>query len=112
MTEYPIFQQAADLDALDAVLCRMCETDAERVAVKRALGVDRQEARVTDAFTPEPPPAPEFRPQIDHLERAYAAVARYAAWVDSYPDNDPTSMRERERVLRLAQLDLQRLEGR
>ena len=25
---------------------------------------------------------------------------------------DPTSMRERERVLRLAQLDLQRLEGR
>lgn len=111
MTEYPIIQQAADLDALDAVLCRMCETDGERMAVKRALGVDRQESRVADAFTPEPPPVPEFRPQINHLERAHAAVARYTAWVDSYPDNDPTPLKERHRVLHLAHLDLERLEG-
>lgn len=108
----PVVRRAADLDALDTVLCRLCESGDEVSAVKRALGVDREEARIADAFTPEPPPVPEFRPQVDHLERAHAAVARYTAWVDAHPDDDATPLHERERVLRLARLDLQRFEAR
>lgn len=111
MSEHPIIARAADLDTLDAVLCRLCETDDEVASVKRVLGVEAQEQQVAAAFSPEPPSVPEFVPQIDHLERAHAAVARYAAWVDSHPDNDPTPLHERERVLRLARLDLQRLEA-
>ena len=106
-----IIQQAADLDTIDQVLCRMCHTDEEIAAVKRVLGIEVEENRVTDAFTPARPPVPEFRPRVNHLERAHAAVARYTTWVDSYPDDDPTPLLERERVLKNARLDLQRLEG-
>lgn len=107
----PIMERAADLDTMHAVLCRLCESDDEVAAVKRVLGVEAEEKRVMNAFTPEPPPIPEFKPQIDHLERAHAAIARYGAWVESYPDDDPTPLRVRERTLRLARLDLARLEA-
>ena len=107
----PIIERAADLDTLHDVLCRLCESDDEIAAVKRVLGVEAEEQRVTLAFSPEPPPIPEFKPQINHLERAHAAIARYTAWVDSYPDDDPTPLRVRERTLRLAHLDLARLEA-
>ena len=111
MSDHPIFGRVADLDTVDEVLCRMCDTPDEVAAVKRVLGVEVQEQQVANAFTPEPPPVPEFRPQINRLERAHAAVARYTAWVDSYPDDDPTPLTTRERTLRLAHLDLARLEG-
>lgn len=107
----PIVQRGYDLGTVEDVLERMCETDEERAAMKRVLGVEDQELQVVDAFTPERAPLPEFRPQIDHHARAVAAVARYTAWVDSCPDSDPTPLPERERVLRKAHMDLQRLEG-
>ena len=107
-----ITERADDLDIVHEVLCRLCESEDEIAAVKRVLGVEVQEKRVAQAFTPEPPPIPEFKPQINHLERAHAAVARYTAWVESYPDDDPTPLRERQRVLHLAHLDLERLEKR
>jgi len=108
----PLIERAADLDTMHTVLCRLCESEDEIAAVKRVLGVEAEEQRVMNAFTPEPPPPPEFKPQINHLERAHAAIARYTAWVDSYPDDDPTPLRERQRVLHLAHLDLERLESR
>ena len=107
----PVMERAADLDTMHTVLCRLGESDDEIAAVKRVLGVEAEEQRVTNAFTPEPPPLPEFKPQINHLERAHAAIARYTAWVESHPDDDPTPLRERQRVLHLAHLDLQRLEA-
>lgn len=105
----PVVQRAYDLGVVDEVLGRMCQTNSERAAMKRVLGVEDQERRVADAFTPDLPPPPEFRPQIDHYARATAAVARYTVWVHSHPDGDPTPLRERERALRSAQLDLRRL---
>lgn len=107
----PIIERAADLDTMHDVLCRLCESEDEIAAVKRVLGVEAEEQRVMNAFTPEPPPIPEFKPQVNHLERAHAAVARYTAWVESYPDDDPTPLTTRERTLRLAHLDLARLEA-
>lgn len=110
MSEFPIITQAADLGTVDVVLRRLCDTPDEVAAVKRVLGVEAEEQRVTLAFSPEPPPVPVFQPNVDHLAHARAAAARYSAWVDSHPDDDPTPLRERERTLRLARLDLKRLE--
>lgn len=107
---HPVVQRAYDLNTVDEVLGRLCETDDERAAIKRVLAVEEQEQRITDAFTPERPPRPAFRPQIDFVEHARRAVDRYTAWVDSYPDDDPTTLDKREHVLQLARLDLQRLE--
>lgn len=108
---HPVVQRAYDLNTVDEVLCRLCDTDNEVAAFKRVLGVQDQEVRAAEAFTPERPPRPAFRPQIDFVEHARRAVARYTAWVDSYPDGDPTPLPTRTRTLELARLDLQRLEG-
>lgn len=107
----PVVQRGYDLGTVEEVLGRVCQTDDERAALKRVLGVEDQERRVANAFTPDRPPLPEFRPQIDHHARAVAAVARYTAWVDSHPDEDPTPLPTRVRTLELARLDLHRLEG-
>lgn len=108
---HPVVQRAYDLNTVDEVLCRLCDNDNEVAAFKRVLGVQDQEVQVADAFTPERPMEPEFRPQVDHAAHARRAVDRYMAWVDSYPDDDPTTLAKREHVLQLARLDLQRLEG-
>ena len=107
----PVVQRAYDLGTVDEVLCRVCESDAERAAVKRVLGVEDQEARVAEAFSPPRPPLPEFQPQIDQFAVARDALARYTAWVDSHPDDDPTPLHARERALTLARKSVRRLEG-
>lgn len=107
----PIVQHGYDLGTLDEVLGRLCQTDAERAALKRVLGLEQQDRAAADAFTPERPPAPETSEQCDHLARTREAVARYEARVASYPDDDPTPLLERERVLDLARRNLRRLEG-
>lgn len=112
MSRRTVNERAADLDMVDGLLKRVCASDEETQAVKRVLGVDTEEHRVALAFSPEPPPVPEFVPQIDHLEHARGAVGRYEAWVDSYPDDDPVPLRERQRTLRLARQDLRRLEAK
>lgn len=105
----PIVQHCNDLAAVDALLGRMCQTDVERLAVKRVLGVDKLDRVAAEAFTPERPPVPDMRQAFDHVARTEETIARYQVWVDSYPDDDPTPLLERQRVLRRAQLDLQRL---
>lgn len=106
----PIVQLSNDLDKVEVVLGRVCESDAELAAVKRVLGVEDQEMRVAGAFSPSPQP-PAFQSQIDHLAVARDALARYQAWVDSHPDDDPTPLRARERALVLARNSVLRLEG-
>lgn len=107
--ERTIIEQAADLDTANEVLGRLCQTDEELSAVKRALGVDAQEARLTNAFSPELPPEPVFQPNIDHLTHARRTAERYAEWVESFPDDDPTPLDERTRILTLAEMDVRRL---
>lgn len=107
----PVVQHCYDLGMVEQVLLRTCETDDEVAAVKRVLGVDKQEALAAEAYTPERPPVPETRPAFDHLDRTRETIARYQARVDSYPDDDPTPLLERERVLDLAKRNLKRLEG-
>lgn len=107
----PIVDRARDVDLVEQVIDRICDPD-EAAAMRRVLGVQAEADRLTLAHSPEPPPVPVFRPQIDHLAHAHKAVARYTAWVDSHPDDDQTPLRTRERTLRLAKLDLARLERR
>lgn len=107
----PVVQHGYDLGALDEVLGRLCQTDAERAAIKRVLGVEQQDRTAADAFTPDRPPVPDPRDEVDHLAHTREAIARYEAWVASCPDDDPTPLLERERVLAKARSDLRRLEG-
>lgn len=107
----PIVQHGYDLGALDEVLGRLCQTDDERAAVRRVLGIEQQDRVAADAFTPPRPPASDPRDEFDHLARTREAIARYEARVASYPDDDPTSLLERVRVLKNARLNLERLEG-
>lgn len=111
MSEHPVVQRAADLEVVDAVLCRLCDTPEQVESVKRILGVDAQEQQVAQAFAPEPPPPPPVGQDIDHLAHGRATVARYQALVDSYPDDDPIPLRERQRYLHLALRAVQRLEA-
>lgn len=105
-----VADRVADLDLVDRMLDRIA-TDDEAAAARRVFGVDAEADRLNAAFAPDLPPFPVVGEGIDHLAHARAAVARYAAWADSHPDDDPTPMRERERTLRLARLDLERLEN-
>lgn len=111
MSDDPILRHVADLDTVDEVLCRLCDTPDEVAAVKRVLGVDAQERRAAQAFTPDRPPPTPVGLNVDHLAVAQDAVTRYAAWVDSHPDDDPTPLRNRERALRLALRSVERLQG-
>lgn len=106
-----IVQHGYDLGALDEVLGRLCQTGAERAAIKRVLGIEQQDRAAADAFTPARPPVPDPRDEVDHLAHTREAIARYGAWVASFPDDDPTPLLERERVLDVARRNLRRLEG-
>ena len=105
-----VSSRVSDLDLVEGMLARIA-TEDEAAAARRVLGVEAEADRLAEVFTPDRPPPPVVGVGIDHAEHARTAVARYAAWVESHPDDDPTPLRERERVLRLAKLDLQRLEG-
>lgn len=107
----PVVQWCYDLGTVETVLRRSCESDDEVAAVKRVLGVDKQDQRAADAYTPDLPPVPNPRPSFDHTARTREAITRYSAWVEAYPDDDPTPLLERQRVLKIAQRNLQRLEG-
>lgn len=107
----PPVRHGYDLIAVDDVLCRICEDEAEVAAFKRVLGVDRQEVVASEAYAPPLPPDPYLGPQFDHVQRTRDAIVKYSEWVDSFPDGDPTPLRERERVLRSARVNLKRLTG-
>lgn len=107
----PPVRHGYDLNLVNGVLLRVCVDDDEVAALKRVLGLDRQEVLASDAYAPQPPPAPVGGSQFDHVQRTRDAIVKYSAWVASFPDDDPTTLLERERILRLAQLDLDRLTG-
>lgn len=112
MSERSILERVADVDLVEQVIDRVAETDDEAAAMRRVLGVQDEADELALAHSPEPPLPPVFQPQVDHLAHARATFDRYTAWVDAHPDDDPTPLPERERILRLARLDLQRLESR
>lgn len=100
-----------DVTMVAQMLDRVAASPEEAAAARRVLGVDEAARRASLAMAPELPPPPELRPDIDHVAHARGTVARYQTWTDSYPDDDPTPLRERARAVRLAVMDLQRLEG-
>lgn len=106
-----VAQRVRDVDLVEQMLARVA-TPEEAAAARRVLGVEREADSLALAHSPEPPPPPPVGINIDHLDHARSTIARYTAWVDSYPDDDPTPLRERQRVLHLAHLDLERLENR
>lgn len=111
MVERSIPERVEDVDLVEQVIDRVTETDDEAAAMRRVLGVQQEADTLAMAYSPEPPLPPVFQPQVDHLAHAHETITRYTAWVEAYPDDDPTPLRVRERTLRLAHLDLRRLEG-
>lgn len=111
MSERSISERAADVDLVEQVIDRVAETDDEVAAMRRVLGVQQEADALALAYSPELPLPEVFQPQVDHLAHARTTVDRYTAWVDAHPDEDATPLPERERILRLARLDLRRLEG-
>lgn len=111
MTDRSIPERAQDVDLVEQVIARVSETDDEVAAMRRVLGVQDEADALTLAYSPEPPMEPVFQPHVDHLSHARDVIARYRAAVDSFPDDDPTPLRVRERTLRLAMMDLARLEA-
>lgn len=111
MAERSIPERVQDVDLVEKVIDRVAESDDEAAAMRRVLGVQQEADTLAMAYSPEPPLPPVFQPQVDHLSHARATIDRYTAWVAAYPDDDPTSLRVRERTLRLARMDLARLEG-
>lgn len=111
MADREILDRVADVDLVEQVIDRVTETDDEAAAMRRVLGVQQEADTLALAYSPEPPLPPVFQPQVDHLAHAHETITRYTAWVEAYPDDDPTPLRVRERTLRLAHLDLRRLEG-
>lgn len=111
MADREILDRVADVDLVEQVIGRVTETEDEAAAMRRVLGVQQEADALALAYSPEPPLPPVFQPQVDHLAHAHETITRYTAWVEAYPDDDPTPLRVRERTLRLAHLDLRRLEG-
>ena len=111
MADREILDRVADVDLVEQVIDRVAETPDEAAAMRRVLGVQQEADALALAYSPEPPLPEVFVPQVDHLAHARTTIQRYTAWVASYPDDDPTPLRVRERTLRLAHLDLARLEG-
>lgn len=111
MVDREILDRVADVDLVEQVIARVAESEAETAALRRVLGVQDEADRLAEMYAPEPPLPPVFQPQVDHLAHARATIARYVEWVDSFPDDDVTPLRVRERTLRLARMDLARLEA-
>ena len=110
MADREILDRVADVDLVEQVIARVAESDDEVGALRRVLGVQDEADAPAVAYSPELPLPPVFQPQVDHLTHARTTIARYEAWVESFPDDDATPLRARERTLRLARMDLARLE--
>lgn len=111
MGERSIPERVQDVDLVEQVIDRIAENQDEAAAMRRVLGVQQEADALALAYSPEPPLPEVFKPQIDHIAHTRYAIDRYTEWVDAYPDDDPTPLRERQRALRLAHLALKRLES-
>ena len=110
MSEFPTAADVAvDVALVEQMLERIATPD-EAAAARRVLGVDRQTELLSRAYAPAPPPPSLAVGGVDLLVVAYDARARYAEWVASFPDDDPTPLHARERALRLAEASVVRLE--
>lgn len=110
MSDRSVPERVQDVDLVEQMLARIATPD-EAAAARRVLGVDREADRLAAAYSPALPPVALVEDGFDYLAVASDAVARYQAWVDSHPDDDPTPLRVRERTLRLAVASVQRLEA-
>lgn len=64
----------------------------------------------TPGMNPDYPAVQEWSvPRAFQTSMAHAAVARYTAWVESYPDEDPTPLRVRQRIRDKAIRNLEQL---
>lgn len=99
-----------DLTLTEQFIDAMAESPEQAEAVKRTLGLARLAAAAAQAWVPERPPV-VVEDSFDEVALAREAVDRYRAWVDSYPDDEPVSLPNRLRALRLAKQSLRRLES-
>lgn len=98
-----------DVTLVEQMLDRVA-TPEEAAAARRLLGVDQAARAAALEWAPAMPP-PVLFPESGHLAHARRAAGRFEVWVASFPDDDPTPLADRERALRLARLDVARLEG-
>lgn len=108
MSDNSISGRVQDLDLVEQLLSRMGTPD-EVAAARRILGLEREANLLALAHSPRLPPPEPVGQNIDDLAVAIAAAERYRSWVDSFPDDDATPLRVRERTLRLADLSVERL---
>lgn len=111
MDDRDVLDRVADVDLVERVIGRVAESADEEAALRRVLGVQAEADRLAMAYAPESPPGPVFQPHVDHLSHCRSTVSRYQSWVESFPDDDDTPLPVRERTLRLALMDLARLEA-
>lgn len=99
-----------DLRLTEEFIEKISDSPEQAEAVKKVLGFSEKVELVSREYTPDVP-VYVHRSTIDHLGRADEVIAHYQAWVDSYPDDDPTSLEERQRVLDKAKKNKTRLEN-
>lgn len=98
-----------DIALVEQMLDRIAETPEEAAAAKRMLGVTAAAEKASQVWAPELPPEPVPEPvPVDHLSHTLKSIEHYEAWVASYPDEDPTSLPNRQHTLALAYRSLQR----
>lgn len=102
-----------DLNLTEAFIDKFADTPEQAEAVKKVLGVNSEVEKLADSYTPYLPfPEVPRMSDADVLAHAEQAIEQFTEWVASFPDDDPTPLKERERCLVLARRDLARLEAR
>ena len=99
-----------DLKLTEEFIEKMSDSPEQAEAVKKVLGFSEKAEQVTKEYTPDLP-VYVHKSTIDHLGRANEVIEHYQKWVDSYPDDDPTPLGERQRVLEKAIKNKTRLEN-
>lgn len=100
---------ANDLKLTEEFIEKMSDSPEQAEAVKKVLGVTDRAEMVANEYTPDRPTY-IHESTIDHIGRADEVIEFYQDWVDSYPDDDPTPLEERQRVLDKAKKNKIRLE--
>lgn len=99
-----------DLKLTEQFIEKMSDSPEQAEAVKKVLGFSERAEQVAREYTPDQP-VYIHKSTIDHLGRADEVIEFYQNWVESFPDDDPTPLEERQRVLDKAKKNKIRLEN-
>lgn len=101
-------KSVTDLKLTEEFIEKISDSPEQAEAVKNVLGITKENERLIEAYTPERPTVHLAMDTYDRVEMAQRAVDRYTEWVESYPDEEPVPLAERQRVLLKAKKTLER----